>query len=94
MGWQSLIGWELVVFGGSWLAAVRWLGERAAPTMAALPGALQALIGEPELAAVWHATPYAPGVLAIVMGAYWLWRARHHGRTLAQQVAEMGAARH
>jgi hypothetical protein len=89
MGWQRLVGWQLVVFGGLWLAAVARWGDASAAALTAVPGVVETVLRDVALAPAWHAAPFVPGALAVALGVYCIWAARHPRRSLAAEVAAM-----
>jgi hypothetical protein len=87
MTWQRIVGWQLLLFGGVWCVAVAWFRDPAANVLGAVPNVAQALASEPHVLRAVQWAPYAPALVAVVLGLGFVWNARRGRTTLAQQFA-------
>jgi hypothetical protein len=76
VAWERLVGWQLLVFGAAWVAAITWWGDDSAAVLAQVPRVADLVLGDSSLARAWHAAPFVPGALAIALGVYCMWDAR------------------
>jgi len=75
MSWKSFLGWQLVVFGGLWMAGIGWwLGTSASwrGLWQLAPAALVDASAGPHLDLI----PLFPGAFAAVVGILFLLAAR------------------